>query len=593
MIRTKKKFKLLTLAAIAVFTAAAVLGVFGFAARGGGFSLEPQSAAPHARQTGVSQRIVNTVIFARFAGEPEWVDEDVLYTYERKYNTSDISVRSYWEQMSFGYLDFETRFVAYGGGSFEVSRPRRYFRPRYREINGAVASPLQVVNPDGYNNRVFTSRQHGDRPHIDVMYRRQSLLLEIFEGVKHNIDTVGINNSEFSGDDGLINSVTFVFGGSPDDWGNLLWPHQFRVFFGGENLVNNQLAELFYIPQGYWNSHDRNVFMAAGQRRVQLPNFNPLGSSPTVELDGYMMMFDSLNRNVGQGDTGQVRDGSGHNLGHLGVAVHETAHILGMPDLYNYADHNNNPMGRWDLMDNTTPMPQTLNAYFRHRMGWLTDANVPWIRHSGTFSITASAVAGPDDVIAYRIISPVYSHEYFMVEFRARLGPWDGGQFERRDGRREFTLPGEGLIVYRVDENVRWGEGNMHGPPNLLEVMRGGRAINDAHLDGARNTSIGSREGVFDASLLSFQGSRNRRFAGWNSQIRIYNVRINGDMLTFNVDMPTQYEAVSPPAFGFPLLCGGIGGDMPPWQPTMWISGVLFVGLAVVKIRKKNAGYKI
>ncbi|MCL2370199.1 MAG: hypothetical protein FWC80_03110 [Firmicutes bacterium] len=546
------------------------------------------------------QTMVNTVIFVRFRDDSEWLTPSRLAVYEQKFNYSPLSVQNYWNEMSFGQLNFETRFVTNDmGGSFRASRPRAYFMPRYRSDGyGNVPSNPTVVNPVGYDNRTI-GRGRNARPHVDQFYRRQSLLVELFEMARPYIqNTDGLSNPTF-GNQGRINSITFIFGGSPGDWADMLWPHQFELYFNSnQTVMMNAISNAFYVPQGFWNGRDRGIFLQDGIDRVRINSLNPDGTSGYVIPQRYMMGFDSFNFDRDRGAVTCIYYES--NLGFLGVHMHETAHILGIPDLYNYENHQNRPFGRWDLMDSTMAMPQTLNTFFRYEMGWIDEDNKPWITESGTgFELTALATATADDVMAFRIASPVFDGEFFVVEFRSRAGTWDSAQFQMR-GHNHYALPGEGLLVYRVDRNAGMEGnrmvGNMHGPPNMLEVMRGGHSIDHTYLNGTTRQSIGDSEGGRDRNrtMLSYQGSSNRSFRNWNSQIVISNVTISDDgyTLTFDVNIPTEYEIVLPSNAMQNLLttmipfCGNIGGDIPPWG--IWGGGALLLLWMVALLKRKK-----
>jgi len=546
--------------------------------------------------TGTHQTMVNTVIFARFEGEGEWLTEEKLEAYDLKFNTSNMSVKSYWETMSFGRVTYETRFATFGEfGSFETSRPRAHFSPRYEaDRDGNVANNASVINKYGYNNRTL-GRGNNARPHVDVFYRRQSLLVELIEMASDYINAEGKSNPNFGGAmENRANSFTFIFGGSPDRWADMLWPHQFQLFFStSDAFITHEIPRHYHVPAGFWDNHDRDIFLQGGIDRAGLA-----GKDGTILPSRYVMSFDDVNFNRGNIDRGSAIDKDENDLGFLGVSVHETAHILGLPDLYNYENHNNNPFGRWDLMDNTAAMPQTLNSYFRYRLGWIDGTNMPTITESQTgLTLTASAIAGQNEIMAYKLKSPVFENEYFIVEFKGRFGTWDGSQYYRptqspRHSNLHYALPGEGLLIYRVDTRIgfegnQW-VGNMHGPPNMMEVMRGGRRIDEAHLDGFRRTSIGYAGGIRDNSqtLLSYQGSSNNRFRNWNSQIVISNVRIDGTTLTFDVSIPVEDEVVLPPRelnlFSIIPFCGDVSA-----VELLGLLGVLLFGVSMIIIKRR------
>lgn len=59
----------------------------------------------------------------------------------------------------------------------------------------------------------------------------------------------------------------------------------------------------------------------------------------------------------------------------LHTIIHETGHVLGLPDLYNYVSSSIGRTGTltWDLMDNNTG---DINGYFKWLLGWITDDQI-------------------------------------------------------------------------------------------------------------------------------------------------------------------------------------------------------------------------
>ena len=99
-------------------------------------------------------------------------------------------------------------------------------------------------------------------------------------------------------------------------------------------------------------------------------------------------------------------------------------------------------------MDGTTNPAQHMGAYMKWRYGKWIDS-IPTITASGTYSINTLQTATGS---AYKIPSPNSPTQYFVVEFRKRVGAF------------ENSLPGTGMIVYRIN-TVSDGVGNRNGPP--------------------------------------------------------------------------------------------------------------------------------
>ncbi len=122
------------------------------------------------------------------------------------------------------------------------------------------------------------------------------------------------------------------------------------------------------------------------------------------------------------------------NITDVGVLCHEMFHSLGAPDLYHYSLDAFHPVGGWDLMEYDAAIPQHMGAYMKFRYGeWLT--SIPQITQSGTYVLSP---VGSSKSSCYKIASPNASDQYYVVEYRRKLGTF------------ESNLPGEGLLVYRI-----------------------------------------------------------------------------------------------------------------------------------------------
>jgi hypothetical protein len=147
------------------------------------------------------------------------------------------------------------------------------------------------------------------------------------------------------------------------------------------------------------------------------------------------------------------------NLG-VGVLCHEMTHTLGAPDLYHYTESAQDlaPVWKWDIMEVDSNPPEHMGAYMKYKyLGWVP--SIPQITTSGTYTLQPLTSATNN---CYRIASPNSATEYFMVEYR------------RKTGTFESSVPGSGLLVYRINTAVNDGSGNRNGPPDEVYIYRPG-----------------------------------------------------------------------------------------------------------------------
>lgn len=223
------------------------------------------------------------------------------------------------------------------------------------------------------------------------------------------------------------------------------------------------------------------------------------------------------------------------NKGNLKIAIHEFLHAFSYPDLYRYY-YRGNPVGEWDIMGDSQGYGQLPLVYSRDLYSDL-NLNIKEINSDGIYKIKSSQSTNKNDVIAIKIESPLSDKEYFMVEFRKNEGNWDS------------TLPGSGLIVYRINNNVDPFEGNRNGYPDHIYVFRQGD-LNNTYAQGNTKTAFLSKEsgrtsigsdnlnGEFISNSLFFDN-------GGNSGIVISEIgSAKGDEISFKVTFPEERHKI-------------------------------------------------
>jgi immune inhibitor A len=123
----------------------------------------------------------------------------------------------------------------------------------------------------------------------------------------------------------------------------------------------------------------------------------------------------------------------------FGVLCHEFGHLLGLPELYAPGGAAHEGIGVWGLMGQGTWLgrgerPPHLCAWSKLRLGW-ADADVV---ERSTRGVELAAIERTPRVVK---IPGDRAEEYFLVENRARIGA-------------DARLPGEGLLVWHVDERI-------------------------------------------------------------------------------------------------------------------------------------------
>jgi len=163
----------------------------------------------------------------------------------------------------------------------------------------------------------------------------------------------------------------------------------------------------------------------------------------------------------------------------VGVLCHEMFHSLGAPDLYHYSYDGLSTVGSWDLMENNANPPQHMGAFMKYKYGhWIS--TIPTISTDGTYYLNPLTSSTGQ---CFRINSPNSTTEYFVVEYR------------RKTGTFENSIPGTGMLVYRINTTV--GDGNADGPPDEVYLYRpGGTTTINGTINAANYSSETGRTAI-------------------------------------------------------------------------------------------------
>ncbi|OGC93771.1 MAG: hypothetical protein A2W25_06570 [candidate division Zixibacteria bacterium RBG_16_53_22] len=205
----------------------------------------------------------------------------------------------------------------------------------------------------------------------------------------------------------------------------------------------------------------------------------------------------------------------------IGVYCHEFGHVLGLPDLYDY-DYDSDGVGSWSVMAGGSwggggARPVHFDAWCKTELGWVmpTDPGI------NLYDEQIDAVEISPDI--YRLYSYGIPHyEYFLVENRQRIS-------------FDISLPGDGLVIFHVDETVP--DNNNQNHYKVAVEQADGRF----DLENNRGSDAGDPwPGTFDNRTFDdFSAPNSNFYDGAYSEVGVYEMS-NSDS-TMIADLAVMY----------------------------------------------------
>jgi immune inhibitor A len=199
----------------------------------------------------------------------------------------------------------------------------------------------------------------------------------------------------------------------------------------------------------------------------------------------------------------------------IGVCCHELGHLLfGFPDLYD-TDGTSEGIGNWCLMAGGSwngggDIPAHPSAWCKVNQGW---ASV--IVQSNNANVTIPDVKTSKSV--YRLWkNGTGGNEYFLVENRQRT-------------KYDQKLPGDGLLIWHIDESVAENSNEAHPKVKLMQADGLNQLESGANRGDAGDPYPGS------ANKTSFSNTstpNSKSYAGVNTCVAVTNIGASGPSMT-------------------------------------------------------------
>jgi immune inhibitor A len=206
----------------------------------------------------------------------------------------------------------------------------------------------------------------------------------------------------------------------------------------------------------------------------------------------------------------------------LGVFAHEFGHDLGLPDLYD-TDDSSKGIGDWDIMGGGSwlgfpqgSQPSLPSAFSKIKLGWVSPVVVDLAMPSQEIPSVW------DNPAIFKLPIGDSNREYFLVENRQQHG-YDTG------------LPGSGLLIWHVDEDVSDNSNDFH---RMVDLEEADEREGDNPLDATDPWSE-SKNGFNPTSDPNSNAYGNIR-TGW----RVKNVGPSGDLMTADLSKQVLDDVV-------------------------------------------------
>ncbi|UCG91567.1 MAG: immune inhibitor A [candidate division WOR-3 bacterium] len=221
-------------------------------------------------------------------------------------------------------------------------------------------------------------------------------------------------------------------------------------------------------------------------------------------------------------------------VGNIGTVVHEFGHTLGLPDLYDITGWSNG-VGAWDLMGTggwvgspfagapEGALPANMGAWTRYAKGWV-DPGV--VTTETVITIRASEIDTTQYALANQTMVkiPISEAEFFLIENRQQdirqkdtiiVDVEDGVPVYIDHGEFDFFLPGSGILVWHIDDNIV----NAYWESNTMQVNPQHKGVDLEEADGIQHfdawwygDTLEYYGSYYDAFFVDSEGKANHNF---------------------------------------------------------------------------------
>lgn len=380
-------------------------------------------------QEASNSNFTNLIVFARFAGEDEFVDHvyhglSVKEITDNSYNTATYSVGDYYRNASADQLRMNSVYLLDNGGSLQLTKSRGYY------------APYSTENPDGYPASLKEARRAELREDwtgaINQAIENGNTITN-YDGTK----TYNFKDLDKNGD-GRIDAIT--------------------VIYKNESTISVNRSDLL------WNYKD----IANDYIWLSLDNGKKIQSYDYVQLtNNYDTLYQALDNK---------------KIVSLKTPIHEMGHIFGLKDLYKSPGVS--PIYYLSAMSNAiSPVPQGLTIKEKEALGWTNGVMLKEIVAPGQYQLKMSGIAGTESCVGYKVDIPKTKKTLYL-EYRNFSS--DGNKYDNTQNKALTNTSGDsvsptsitsGLVCYLAQTDVKFPS-NLNGSVGnwALEALGGAQA---------------------------------------------------------------------------------------------------------------------
>ncbi|HVH16391.1 MAG TPA: M6 family metalloprotease domain-containing protein [Candidatus Angelobacter sp.] len=340
-------------------------------------------------------------------------------------------------------------------------------------------APLQLHNP------IALAAKDANLPFKPITGAQSTLVVLVEFSDKGNTtsptriaDTLsGMNNYYAEDSHGIVSFATTLSPSSSSAWYSLQQTMEYYSY--NTASIDNQLVtdSLQAAYKAGVNFHDYKfaIIVHAGNDEAMTHASTDIHS---FTIPGYVFNPSPL-------DSYQISTSVVSESDPVGVYSHEAGHLQGLPDLYDLTqqiDPTNNFVGYWEIMalgewnpNNGNPLqpspgtyPSQHSSWSKIKLGWISNSSIRTVYPGNLTTIPVQNLELPTSGIqAVKIPISVNSDgslSYYLIEMRAKLGTYDHYLPFPSD------YPGAGLLIYKVNESIAGGHGNLR----LIDAHPGG-----------------------------------------------------------------------------------------------------------------------